>query len=130
MTKEELIRLKQDIAALSEADEKERRLYLRGLANGDIQGPPVGYPSIDQPWLKYYSEKNLMSDIPNCTMYEFVSKVARNKHNSNAIYYLGTKVSYNKMMDNIDIVAKGLTDLGIKKGDIVTLAIPRFKKSN
>lgn len=124
MTKEELIRLKQDIAALSEADEKERRLYLRGLANGDIQGPPVGYPSIDQPWLKYYSEKNLMSDIPNCTMYEFVSKVARNKHNSNAIYYLGTKVSYNKMMDNIDIVAKGLTDLGIKKGDIVTLAIP------
>ena len=63
MTKEELIRLKEDIAALSEEDIKERDLYLRGLSNGDIQGPPVGYPSIDKPWLKYYSEEDISIDI-------------------------------------------------------------------
>ena len=56
MTKDELIALKKEIASLSELDEKERNLYLRGLANGDIQGPPVGYSSIDKPWLNNYTE--------------------------------------------------------------------------
>ena len=43
--------------------EKERALYLRRIATGEIQGPSVGYPSIDKPWLADYSEDDLLSDI-------------------------------------------------------------------
>ncbi len=33
--------------------DKERDLYLRKIANGEIYGPMTGQPSIDKPWLKY-----------------------------------------------------------------------------
>lgn len=32
----------------------------------------TGYPSIDKPWLKYYSEEAIYSKVPECTMYEYV----------------------------------------------------------
>lgn len=32
----------------------------------------TGYPSIDKPWMKYYSEEALYGEIPKCTMYEYI----------------------------------------------------------
>lgn len=32
----------------------------------------TGYPSIDKPWLKYYSEEAINTPLPECTMYEFL----------------------------------------------------------
>ena len=58
MTKEELLKLKDEISKLSDEDLKKRYSYLRGLANGELQGPLVGYPTIDKPWRKYY-DKNI-----------------------------------------------------------------------
>ena len=34
----------------------------------------TGYPSIDKPWLKYYSEEAINAELPECTMYDFVYK--------------------------------------------------------
>ena len=42
MTKEDLIKLKEELATLSEKEKKQRDLYLRSLATGEILGPPVG----------------------------------------------------------------------------------------
>ena len=55
---------------LSDDDKKKRDLYLRDLAIGKIQGPPVGFASIDKPWLGSYSEKDILSDISYKRMYE------------------------------------------------------------
>ena len=30
----------------------------------------TGYPSIDKPWLKYYSEEVINAPMPECTIYE------------------------------------------------------------
>ena len=30
----------------------------------------TGYPSIDKPWLKYYSDEAINAKLPNCSMYE------------------------------------------------------------
>lgn len=121
MTKEELIKLKDDIATLSEEDKKERDLYLRGLANGDIQGPPVGYPSIDKPWLKYYSKENIDYDIPKCTCYEFLYENNKDHLDNIAIDYYGKKITYKELFDNIKKTKKSLESIGVKKGDIVSL---------
>jgi hypothetical protein len=32
----------------------------------------TGYPSIDKPWLKYYSEEAINTPLPECTMYEYL----------------------------------------------------------
>jgi hypothetical protein len=47
MTFENLKDYKQRLLELSKEDKKKRDEYLRQLANGTIQGPPVGYPSVD-----------------------------------------------------------------------------------
>lgn len=30
----------------------------------------TGYPSIDKPWLKYYTDEEMDSETPKCSIYE------------------------------------------------------------
>ena len=30
----------------------------------------TGYPSVDKPWLKFYSEEAINAPLPECTLYE------------------------------------------------------------
>ncbi len=30
----------------------------------------TGYPSIDKPWLKYYSDEAINGKLPECSIYE------------------------------------------------------------
>lgn len=124
MTKEDLIQLKQKISQLSEKEKKERDLYLRGLTAGEIQGPPTGYASIDKPWLKYYPKKGITTDVSAMTAYELIYNKMKNKQNYIALNYFGRKISYKELFKNIERVAKSLKANGVKKGDIVTMAMP------
>ena len=53
-------------------EQKQRNLYLRKLALGEIQGPPTGRASVDRPWLKYYSEKTIQEKLPSDTIYGYL----------------------------------------------------------
>ena len=57
-------------------------------------GELTGYPSIDKPWLKYYSEEVINAPLPEMTMYQYI--LDNNKeHLSNVMLrYYGTKVTY------------------------------------
>lgn len=124
MTKEELINLKKQIESLSNEEKKERDLYLRKLALGEIQGPMTGFASIDKPWLKYYSEEDLMIDIPSCKAYDFFVTNNVNNMNSIAINYFGKKVTYGQLIEKINDTTKALYHSGVREGDIVTLIMP------
>lgn len=124
MTKEQLIELKKKISELSDEDKKTRDLYLRGLATGEIQGPPVGYPTIDKPWLKYYSVDTIVADIPKMTTYRYIKSKNINHLDDFAIEYFGNKLTYRELIDKIDECASSLVALGVKKGDIVTICMP------
>ena len=32
----------------------------------------TGFPSIDKPWLKYYTEEIISAKLPECTIYEYL----------------------------------------------------------
>ena len=32
----------------------------------------TGYPSIDKPWLKYYSEEAIQAELPECTVLQYI----------------------------------------------------------
>ena len=34
----------------------------------------TGYPSLDKPWLKHYKEDSINFEIPECSVYDFMSK--------------------------------------------------------
>ena len=124
MTKEDLIKLKEKIMNLTEEEKIERDIYLSRLASGILQGPPVGYPTIDKPWLKYYSEETLRSDMPKETIYRYIINKNKDELERTAIEYFATKLTYKELIEKIDECANALTSLGVKKGDIVTVCMP------
>ena len=81
----------------------------------------TGYPSIDKPWLKYYSEKAINAPLPECTLYEYIYENNKDYLNQNALNYFGKKITYSELFANIEKAAKSFQSMGVKKGDIVTI---------
>ena len=94
-----------------------------------MEGELTGYPSIDKPWLKYYSEEAKNANMPEMTIYEFL--VDRNSRFKDrvALNYFNRKISYGELINNIDNTAIALTNLGIKENDIVTILMPTLPET-
>ncbi len=84
----------------------------------------TGYPSIDKPWLKYYSEEAINTPLPECTVWENIYKRNKNHLTDTALLYFGKKISYRKLFSEIDRTAKALANLGVKNGDNVAICMP------
>jgi len=81
----------------------------------------TGYPSIDKPWLKYYIEETINSPLPQCTLYEHIYKNNCDRLEAIAIEYFGNKISYRKLLENVEIVKRAFLAQGIKRGDKVIM---------
>lgn len=81
----------------------------------------TGYPSIDKPWLKYYTEEIINAPLPECTMYEYICDNNRDYLDDIALVYFGRKFSYKSLIQIIDQTAAALVEVGIKRGDVVTI---------
>lgn len=81
----------------------------------------TGYPSIDKPWLKYYSEEAINAPLPESTMYNYLWEQNKDHLNDVALIYFGRKITYKQLFQMIDRIAAGLMEFGIKAGDIVSL---------
>lgn len=88
---------------------------------GSTEKELTGYPSIDRPWLKYYSEEALNAKVPQCTIYEYLWENNKACLNSTAINYYGHKISYHTMFEEIDRVAHAFMNLGVKTNDVVVI---------
>ena len=42
----------------------------------------TGYPSIDRPWLKYYSEQEKSQPLPECTMFRYAFNMNKDNFNN------------------------------------------------
>ena len=81
----------------------------------------TGYPSIDKPWLKYYSKEAINAPLPECTIYEYLWEKNKEFLEDIAIVYLGKKISYRELFANIDRVADSFWSLGVREGDVVSV---------
>ena len=130
MKREDKIKYEKQIAKLDEIEEinaikqKLRNIHLRSIAKGETFGPPTYYPDLDKPWLKYYSEENLMVDVLDVIPYDYMAIMNADNFDSKAIYYMGTEITYMEMLVNIRMCAKAFASLGVKEGDIVTFCTP------
>lgn len=83
----------------------------------------TGYPSIDKPWLKYYSEEAINAPLPECTLYEYIRKRNQDNLKRTAINYYGRSMSYGQLFDRVSELAAALENIGVKAGDMVTLCM-------
>ena len=119
--KDNLIEYRKQIIELSEKDKKLRDLYLKRLVNGELQGPLTGYDSIDKRWLQYYDENDILTELPKMSIYEYLREKNKDNLSEKAIDYLGHTMTYKELFVKIDKVEKSLRNMGIKKGDVVTV---------
>ena len=77
----------------------------------------TGYPSIDRPWMQYYTNKANIPSVPspNCSMEEFLRQCNCNRLDHIALKYFGRKTSYRKLFETISHVAVALQSHGVKK---------------
>lgn len=105
-------------------EEKLHDLYLRGIALGYIYGPMTGKGSIDKEWLKYYSEEQILGEMPKKTIFEYMKADNEKYLNNIALKYFNTKITYKQFFEKIEDCEKAFVVNGIKDGDIVTICMP------
>lgn len=89
----------------------------------------TGYPSIDKPWLRYYSEDVISAALPTCTVYEYLWEQNKNHLSDIALIYFDKKITYGELFENITAAAKAFCALGIKPGDTVSVCIPNIPEA-
>ncbi len=96
-----------------------------------IQGKSsnTGFPSVDKPWLKHYSEEVIKGKLPECSIYEYMYENNKNYPHDTAINYFGKRISYRRLFESIDKTASALQALGVKEGEIVTVALPSIPEA-
>lgn len=62
--------------------------------------------------------------LRNATVYEAIKAVANKYPDRNALYFMKKYITYDQLMDKVDMVASGLIKLGIGRDDVVTIAMP------
>ena len=79
----------------------------------------TGYPSVDKPWMKYYTEEAINAKLPECTLFELLWQNNKDHLEDISINYYGRKFTYGQMFEGIEKAAKSFSALGVKKGEIV-----------
>lgn len=123
MKKEYLEKLSEKLKKLNSLERKQRDLYLRKISLGELYGPTTNYSFIDKPWLKYYPESAIESEIPKIKAYNYVYENNKTHLDDIALEFLGNKICYNEFFKNVEKTVKAFRNKGIKQGDIVTMAM-------
>lgn len=79
----------------------------------------TGYPSIDKPWLKYYSEEAIHAPLPESSLYDYLYECNREHLEDYALNYFGRKITFREFFELIEQVAKAFLSIGVHEGDIV-----------
>lgn len=129
MKKENLIEYKKKILKLTEQEKNKRDIYLSKLNKGEIAGPLTNVPSIDKPWLKYYSKESINTIMPKVSCYDYLYDSNYKYLGRTALTYFGRKISFEEMFTNIEITAKALKAAGVKENDIITISLPNIPEA-
>ena len=86
----------------------------------------TGYPSIDNIHNREYSFSSKHPFIPNMSIYNAIKYLSAFYRKEEAIDCLDLTVSYEQMLNDAVTLSKTFKELGIKKGDIISVSIPNY----
>jgi long-chain acyl-CoA synthetase len=82
-----------------------------------------GYPHIDRPWLKYFSERDKNMPLPENSIFSYLRQCSKDISNCTALNYFNNKISYSALLEHVDDCAKALAHCGVKQGDVVSVCM-------
>ncbi len=81
---------------------------------------PVRTPSQEKPWLQFFTDEAKRAKLPKESIYQHLVSVNDQHRDTIAIRYFKNRITYGKLLDDIDQAAAAFQSLGVKKGEIVT----------
>ena len=79
--------------------------------------------------MKYYSEEAINATLPECSIYDYLVQNNQDYPSDIAIVYLGRKITYKELFENIDKTAAAFLKAGVKEKEIVTVALPSIPEA-
>lgn len=89
----------------------------------------TGKPSIDKPWLKWYSDEALGVEVADMKFYDYMKSRNLDNLNGTALNYFNRKITYEEMIKEIEKTAAAFVILGVKPGEIVTFCTPTLPET-
>lgn len=91
----------------------------------------TGYPSIDKPWLKYYSDEAINAPLPECTMWQYIYDNNKDFPNDIALRYYGSKTTYGQLFESVMRAASAFwsTMIGYYKNETASRKIMETDQS-
>ncbi len=80
-------------------------------------------------WSEHLVDGIIYTDFPESSMYEFLVERTASALEDVAIEFEGAQTTYSELLSQIDAVAVSLLALGIKKGDVITIASPNIPQA-
>ncbi|EGK14900.1 long-chain-fatty-acid-CoA ligase [Desmospora sp. 8437] len=75
-------------------------------------------------WFKYYPEEVPKSlEYPDQPLPDLLKKSAKDYPEREAIYFMGKRITYRELMDDVHRMARALKELGVKKGERVSIML-------
>lgn len=84
----------------------------------------TGKPSVDKPWMQYYTDEQKNAELPNMSAYEYLYSCNSKYLGRTALSYYGRKISFDDLFSKIEDTAKALKAYGVKENDIVSISMP------
>ena len=79
--------------------------------------------SASAPWVRFYGNTPASIDYPYTTMYQQLSDTAKRYPDNIAYNFMGKETSFRTFLGRIDAAAKGLTAMGLRRGDRITICM-------
>ena len=80
---------------------------------------------MEKPWLKFYDEEVSPSlTIPSLTVPDLLGRAAKNYPHQTACVFMGARINYRRLKQDVDRLAAALHQLGIEPGDRVAIMLP------
>lgn len=76
---------------------------------------------IEGAWKKHLNSKNWVKEYPDCSMVNYLKQTSEKYPNFYALEFEGKKITYKNLLKQIDKTAKALFNIGIKKGDVISI---------
>ena len=81
--------------------------------------------NMDRPWFKFYDEGVPRTlEVPSITVPDFLRESAQKYPSQVATVFMGARLTYRQLKDQVDRFTAALMDLGIGKGDRVSIMLP------
>lgn len=86
----------------------------------------TGYPSIDKPQNIGYNFLSTHPIIPNMSVYNAIKALNMFYKEKTAIECMDLSASYQQLINDSVTISRALKELGVKKGQIVSIAMPNY----